>query len=98
MVRPVITERIAVDADGELLTWIDGELNGELTRLENVRRAAELGLRVPYTVTGPVVIASLSNPKGAAAALLAAAPGRTRILEAPASVLDLFTVPDEATA
>lgn len=83
---------IVVDSDGEIITAANGHVssdNPELVKL--VKANALIGRRVrlvePY---GEEVQAELNpeNPVGITAALFSARPGRTRLLEAPAEVMD----------
>lgn len=81
-----------VDADGEIITAafeLVSSDNPELVRL--VKAAAEIRADVQFIAPyGQTVEAELNreNPLGIAAALFAARPGRTKLLEAPAEVWD----------
>lgn len=85
-----IVEMIVVDADGEIITAAHGLVssdNPELVRL--VKRAAKFGFPVQLVAPfGRTVKPSLepTDPVGITAALFAARPGRTKLLEAPAAV------------
>jgi hypothetical protein len=94
MPRPSITKTIVADTDGKLTFWIDGQLSGDDEQLlERIRLAEFVGATTSLTRGGDEIEADLTTPVGAAAALLLASPGRTRLLEVPQEVLDLY--PDE---
>lgn len=61
--------------------------------LSAARAAAVAGTVVELTVAGPAIVAGLTDPVAAAAALLAAAPGQVALVDAPAEVWRLV---DEA--
>lgn len=82
---------IVVDADGEIITAANGLVSSDNPELvKAVKHRARIGTWVrlvePY---GREVQANLADPKDViaiTAALFAARPGRTRLLEAPAEV------------
>lgn len=87
-----IVKMTVVDADGEIITAANNLVssdNSELVRL--VKLAAKIRTEVQFVAPfGRTVQAELNpeNPVGIAAALFAARPGRTRLLEAPSEVWD----------
>lgn len=84
---------IVVDADGEVLVWTDGSLSGPHELKKRVKRASDLEKSVNLIYGVEDVTASLTDKKdylAVTAALFAAAPGRTRLLEAPESVTTWF--------
>ena len=102
MGRPSITgESIVVAIDDDLLVWTDGLLSG--TNRELIKEAEWLArYEVPVDITpfGPTVIANLTNlsiPEGVVGAMMGAAPGRGRIIQAPQSVIDLLPFDGEET-
>jgi hypothetical protein len=82
---------IVASVDGSMLFWIDGVFSGDDQELlANVRLAAQTHLSMLLTADGPVVVADDVSAVGAAAALLAARPGRVRLLEVPVIVQALY--------
>lgn len=84
---------VSVRSGGRTLAWCDGVLAGDAAMLAAARAAAAAGTVVELTQAGPAVVAGLTDPIGAAAALLAAAPGQVALVDAPAEVWRLV---DEA--
>lgn len=86
------TDIIVVDADGELIVAANGQISSDNRQLvKRVQRAAETGRLVQLvSPVGSRVRASLdpTDLLGITAALFAARPGRTTILEAPPEVMD----------
>lgn len=81
----------AVDIDGELLVCTDGHMGGVPATVKEVKRNSWAKLPVMLTREGPEVIADLSGePVNVLAALMSIYPERTRILEAPDSVIALL--------
>lgn len=84
---------IVVDSDGELLVWTDGSLSGSHELKKKVKRASDLEKPVNLIYGVEDVVASLDNIEdylAVTAAMFAASPGRTRLLEAPKSVMEWF--------
>lgn len=82
---------LVADADGTLLFWLDGQFSGDDKALvANVKRAAQTHLTMLLTAAGPELIADSVDASGAVAALLAAKPGRVKIVQAPESVWELY--------
>lgn len=87
-----IVESIVIDADGELITAVNGQLKAEnYALLKKVRDASTL--RRPYCIIMPYgdeVEANLDdywgNKIGFLSAMLQAAPGRSTILDAPQDI------------
>lgn len=85
-----IVEMIVVDADGEIITAANGLVssdNPELVRL--VKHAAKSEFPIQLIAPFGRTVAPNLNPTdlvGVTAALFAARPGRTKLLEAPAEV------------
>jgi hypothetical protein len=81
---------IIVDADGELITYTNGDIssdNPELVRI--VKEQAAIGMEIQFIQPfGDYFRASLDPEDliGITAALFSAKPGRTRLLEAPDEV------------
>lgn len=95
-------QSIVVDADGTLLMWVNGYLSGDQTLIREIKTWCRLGQRVPLVEGGVPVKCVWDDPMdtvGACAALLSARRGRTRLLQAPAMVIDfiLVTSPDSLT-
>jgi len=99
MAKPSITgPTIVVDADGEILVWTDGHASGSRALLNKAKFAAKIAMSVDLSIVGPSIVAELdnaSNPAGALAALMASAPERCRILQAPQDILDLIELDKE---
>ena len=84
-------DMIIAEADGSFLFWMNGAFSGDDKRLvDNVRYAAQAHSEMNLTAHGPVIEADDFDAIGAAGALLAAMPGRVKILSAPSRVLDLY--------
>lgn len=84
---------IVVDADGELIVWVNGSLSGNKELLKNIQLASDINKQVEITSEGPHVNADLEatdNLVQIFAALLCALPGRTRLLEAPDELLEIL--------
>lgn len=84
---------IAVDADGELVIWINGRLKASESIKDKILLASELNL--PTLINDYKVIeASLENPRDLLAiyaAMINGAKGRSRILKAPQELYDLIS-------
>ena len=88
----------AVDIDGELLVCTDGHVGGVPDTVKEVKRNSWAKLPVMLTREGPEIIADLNGePVNVLAALMSVYPERTRILEAPDSVIAVlpYDVEDE---
>ena len=86
----------AVDVDGELLVCTDGHVGGFPSTVEDVKRNSWAKLPVMLTPDGPLVVADLNGkPENVLAALMSVNPERTRILEAPDSVIALLPYEEE---
>jgi hypothetical protein len=87
--RIYIPTVIAVDSDGELITWVNGDITADKEIKKTIQFNSDIKLEVDLTLTGPTVEADLSpeNHLGILAALMSVKPGRTRILDAPDDVL-----------
>lgn len=89
-------ECFAVDVDGELLVCTNGHVSGLKGLVDEVKRNSWLGMKVNITPDGPSVVADLEGEGiNVLAALMSVYPERSRILEAPDSVLALLPY-DEA--
>lgn len=98
---------VAVDIDGEVLTWHDGRLVGNEDSKKRARNASELGLEVSLLWGIPPVKANLEpngdqyDYVGIAAALVSVSPGRAVLIEFPGEVeeyLSKWDVPDSEVA
>jgi len=86
---------LVVDADGTMIASA-GYGSPEATSfrsddaslVKRAKEAATLGLEVEFHYGFPTIRAGYATPLEVLAALLATAPGRSRILDAPKSVLD----------
>lgn len=88
---------LVADVDGSLLFWINGEFSGDDESLvTNARLAALTHVTTLLTANGPELMADDTEPRGAVAALLAARPGRVRIIEAPSAIWDLYPEDEDA--
>ena len=86
----------AVDIDGELLVCTDGHVGGFPMTVKEVQRNSWAKLPVMLTPEGPTVVADLKGePVNVLAALMSVNPERTRILEAPDSVIALLPYEEE---
>ncbi|MGB3988249.1 MAG: hypothetical protein WBK67_00985 [Minisyncoccales bacterium] len=86
-------EKFAIDVDGELIVCTNGLVSGKRELVRAIKDAATLELPIQVTVPfGAEVPAGLGtgDPIRTLAALMHAAPGRCRILEAPAEVWAYF--------
>ncbi len=86
-------EKFAIDADGELIVCTDGLVSGKKDLVRAIKDAATLELPIQVTAPfGAEVPAGLDtgDPIRTLAALMHAAPGRCRILEAPDEVWTYF--------
>lgn len=84
---------VVVDADGDLIAWVNGSLSGKKELLDRVKFYADLSFPVEMTPSHAVVEAQIDDPDntvGALAALLMSKPGRVRILEVPESVIEFY--------
>jgi hypothetical protein len=89
---------LVAEVDGSLLFWINGEFSGDDEALvSNARLAAMTHLTTLLTANGPALVADDTEPRGAVAALMAARPGRVRIVEAPAAIWDLYPEDENAS-
>lgn len=92
---------LVVDADGVLITAVVGG-DGEVTvrsdspkLVDVVKQAAQAGTETEIIWGATPVKASFNTVEGVLAALLHAAPGRTRIMQAPESVLAKYADEDD---
>lgn len=81
---------VAGAADGHGIAWEAGEFGGDPDLVRRAIEACTLEMPVQFGPFGGTVVANLAEPAGAAAAMLAAAPGRLILTEAPDDVLGLF--------
>ena len=100
MGRPSITgTSIVIGIDADLLVWTDGQLSGTNKDLiAEAQRVALYEFPVDLTIFGPEIPAALNivtAPERAVAAMVGAAPGRARILQAPQEVLDMLPFKNE---
>lgn len=82
---------LAVDSDGELLTSAGTHISGSHQLVKKAKQAAMLGTLIQFVQPfGEYVEAKLdeTEPLQILAALYAANPGRTTLLEAPEEVYD----------
>lgn len=89
MTKPTLV--IAVDSDGELLTVANTVVKGSKELVNRVKKAVALEQKVKFTEPyGETVTASLNieKPLEVLAALWAANPGRSSLLEAPEEVVE----------
>lgn len=89
MTKPTLV--IAVDSDGELLTVANTNVKGPKELVDRVKKAVTLEQKVQFTKPyGENVTASLNieKPLEVLAALWAANPGRSSLLEAPEEVVE----------
>jgi hypothetical protein len=99
---------VAVDVDGEVLMWCQGQITGPRDLRLAALAAGHTGERVPLGHDGPLVTADLGRDEDAletgaeprrpdfvaiAAALTAASPGRARLIEAPVEVWAALDLP-----
>ena len=85
-------QEFAVNSDGHLLTCVDGHLSCDDPEIvHRVKVAAVLHNRIqivkPFGDSVTAKLTDLNNPVQILAALFAANPGRTQILQAPRAVL-----------
>lgn len=96
------TVLIVVDSDGELIVSANGQISSDNRELvKRVKQAAEIRRRVQLVAPfGNKVTASLEpdNLLGLTAALFAANPGRTTLIEAPEEVTEWIAKESEAQA
>lgn len=91
-------QSIVVDVDGVLMVATNGQLGGNQKYANIAKRNSnimkEVRLVEPY---GDLVTADLDpeNPLGITAAMMSIKPGRSRVLDAPRSVLDWLIEQDE---
>lgn len=91
MTKRNIFREIAVDSDGQLLICVDGKLSGPSELLAIARRNSNVRELVQLVQPhGALYEANLDDgdPVGEVAALMSVAPGRSRIMEAPAEVFE----------
>jgi len=81
-------ETFAVDIDGSLVVCTDSHISGDYALVKQIKLNSYLQLPVSVTPDGPIVAADLTGePLNVLAALMSVYPERSRILEAPASVI-----------
>lgn len=84
---------VVVDADGDVIVWVNGSLSGDKTLVERVKFYSDLSFPVEMIPSRHIVNADITDPENpltALAALFMAKPGRVRVLEAPDSVIKFY--------
>lgn len=90
--EPVVSARWK----GRTIVWRAGVLTGDAEMVAAARSAAAAAAMVDLTTAGPKITASLDDPIGAAAALIASAPGRASLVHAPVQVWNLIDAAADA--
>lgn len=84
---------VVVDADGDIVAWVNGSLSGKKELVDRVKFYADLSFQVEMVPSHAMVEAQVDDPDnsvGALAALMMSKPGRVRVLEVPDSVVDFY--------
>lgn len=87
--KPAVS--ILVDVDGELVAYTNGHISASKNTVKQIRINSQLKIPVNITYAGPEIVSDLeSQPVNVLAAIMSVYPERSRILEAPAEILNML--------